>query len=176
MNLVKERFAIDAALDNYRAQLDVIPDDLFQTTPPGGGWSFAEVYSHILSATLGSSIALEKCASGTCPPTDDGPTFLGRLMMFTGSFPPVKVKVPAAVAAKMPVNKLSKEEVKNLLIKCRKRIDDTVSLVKDASPDSRYKHPRLGMLNAKQWLKFIRIHLQHHLKQLWRIKNKFKIN
>ncbi len=176
MNPVKERFAIDAALDNYRAQLDSIPDDLFQTTPPAGGWSYAEVYSHILSATLGSSIALEKCANGTCPSTEDGPTFLGRLMMFTGSFPPIKVKVPAAIAAKMPVSKLSKEEAKNLLIKCRKRIDDTVPLVKGASTGSRFKHPRLGMLNAKQWLKFIRIHLVHHLKQLRRIEKKFRAN
>lgn len=174
MNLIKERFAIEAALDSYRSQLDSIPDDIFQTTPPGGGWSFAEVYSHILMATLGSSIGLEKCAIG-CPPTEDGPTFLGRLMMFTGGFPPVRVKVPATVAAKMPVSKVSKEEAKNLLIKCRKRVDDAVMLVKSASPDSRYKHPRLGMLNAKQWFKFIRIHLEHHLKQLRRIKNKFRL-
>jgi uncharacterized linocin/CFP29 family protein len=26
------------------------------------------------------------------------------------------------------------------------------------------------MLNAQQWFKFIRIHLQHHIKQLDRIK------
>lgn len=175
MNIVKERFAIDTALDDYRSQLDSIPDDVFQTTPPGGGWSFSEVYSHILMATLGSSIALEKCANG-CPPTEDGVNFLGRLMMFTGSFPPIKTKLPAAVAAKMPVSKLSKEEAKNLLIKCRKRVDDAVMLVKSASPDSRYKHPRLGMLNAKQWFKFIRIHLEHHLKQLRRIKNKFRLS
>lgn len=29
------------------------------------------------------------------------------------------------------------------------------------------------MLNAPQWFKFIRVHLQHHLKQLERIKNNF---
>jgi uncharacterized linocin/CFP29 family protein len=32
------------------------------------------------------------------------------------------------------------------------------------------------MLNAKQWFKFIRIHLEHHLKQLRRIKNKFGLS
>lgn len=173
MNLIKERKAIDFTLDNYRAQLDIIPDEQFTETPPGGGWSFAEVYSHILQATLGSSIALERCTHDNCAPTSKGLTFLGRLVMFTGSFPLVRLKVPAALAAKMPANKISKEEAKNLLIKCRKRIDDTTPLLKDSSPDSRYKHPRLGMLNAKQWFKFIRVHLQHHLKQLERIRNKF---
>jgi hypothetical protein len=174
MNIAKEHKAIDAALDIYRAQLDTIPDELFTATPPGGGWSYAEVYSHILKATLGSSISLERCANSNCEPTSGGLTFLGKLMMFTGKFPPVKVKVPKAVADKMPADKISKEDAKNLLIKCRKRIDSTTPLLKDASPYSRSKHPRLGMLNARQWNKFICIHALHHLKQLDRIQKKFQ--
>jgi hypothetical protein len=170
MNTAKERKAIDTALDNYRERLDDIPDEQFTETPKGGGWSYAEVYSHILQATLGSSIALERCTHDNCKPTTKGLTFLGRFMMFTGGFPPVRVKVPEAIAAKMPANKINKEEAKNLLIKCRKRVEETSPLIKDSSPASRHKHPRLGMLNAKQWFKFIRIHLQHHLKQLDRIK------
>jgi hypothetical protein len=59
MNIAKEHKAINAALDIYRAQLDSIPDQFFTVTPPGGGWSYAEVYSHILKATLGSSISLK---------------------------------------------------------------------------------------------------------------------
>lgn len=108
MNITIERKAIDAALDNYHVQLDTIPDELFTVTPPGSGWCYAEVYSHILQATLGSSIGLERCAIGNCPPTKKGLTFLGWLMMFTGRFPPVKVKVPEAIAAKMPVKKKRK--------------------------------------------------------------------
>jgi len=174
MNIAKERKAIDAALDNYRAQLDTIPEEKFTETPPGGGWSCAEVYSHILQATLGSSIALERCCNNTCVPTKKKLTFLGMLMMTINRFPPVRVKVPEKVNAKMPAPKISKEDAKNLLIKCRKRIDDVTPQIKDALPASRHKHPRLGMLNADQWVKFIRIHLQHHLKQLERIKKKFK--
>ncbi len=174
MNIVKERKAIDDALDNYRAQLDTIPDEQFTESPRGGGWSYAEVYSHILQATLGSFIGLERSANDNCPPTKKGLNFVGKLVMFTGSFPPVRMKVPQAVAARMPVTKISKEEAKNLLVKCRKRIDDIMPVLKDSPPDSRYKHPRLGMLNAKQWFKFIRIHLQHHIKQLGRIEKKFK--
>ena len=176
MNIANERRAIDAALDSYRELLDTIPEDVFAETPPGGGWSLAEVYSHILTATLGSSIGLERCTHDNCPPTTKGPTFLGRLMMLTGRFPPVRVKVPAELAAKMPVKKISKEEAKNLIVKCRRRIDDTTPLIKDSSPGSRYRHPRLGMLNAMQWYKFIRVHLLHHLKQLERTKKKLQFN
>jgi hypothetical protein len=112
MNTAKERKAIDTALDNYRERLDDIPDEQFTETPKGGGWSYAEVYSHILQATLGSSIALERCTHDNCKPTTKGLTFLGRFMMFTGGFPPVRVKVPEAIAAKMPANKINKEEAK----------------------------------------------------------------
>jgi hypothetical protein len=175
MNLLKERKAIDEALDSYRAQLDNIPDELFTVTPKGDGWSFAEVYSHILQATVGSAIALDRCVNNNCKPTNNRLTFLGRLMMFTGRFPPVKVKVPKAVDAKIPALKIDKEEAKNLLVKCRKRIDELTPLVNDALPSAKHKHARLGALDAKQWFKFIRIHLQHHLKQLDRIRKKFNI-
>jgi hypothetical protein len=172
MNPAKERNAIYTALDNYRTQLDSIPDGQFTETPAGGGWSYAEVYSHILQATLGSCIALERCANNNCQPTPHKLNFFGKLVMLIGRFP-AKVKVPEKVAAKMPVAKISKEEAKNLIIKSRKRLDEIMPLMKEAIPGARHKHPRLGMLNANQWLKFIRIHLLHHLKQLDRISKKF---
>jgi len=173
MNLTKERKAIDAALDDYRARLEAIPEELFTETPPGGGWSYAEVYTHILKTTLGSTIALERCAHNNSEATTKGLTLVGRYVMLTGSMPPIKMKMPEALAAKMPAEKINKEEARNLLVKCRKRIDDTSPLVKGASRDSRSKHLRLGMLNASQWYKFIRVHLYHHIKQLKRIENKF---
>ena len=173
MNLLKERKAIEKALDSYRARLDTIPDDLFTVTPQEGSWSYAEVYSHILQATLGSCIALERCANNNCKPTNNRLTFLGRMMMFTGRFPPVRVKVPEAVAAKIPALKIDKEEAKNLLIKCRKRIEELAPLVNNAPPTAKHKHARLGALDARQWFKFIKIHLLHHLKQLDRIQKKF---
>jgi len=169
MNIASESQAIEAALTSYRDRLDSIPDEVFAETPLNGGWSAAEVYSHILQATLGSTIALERCINNTSQPTSKGLTFFGHLMMFTGRFPPVKVTVPKVIEAKMPATKITKEEAKNLIIKCRKRIESSIPVLKGSSKDARYQHPRLGMLNAQQWFKFIRIHLQHHIKQLDRI-------
>ena len=173
MNIAKEGKAIEEALDNYRAQLDVIPDEKFNETPPGGGWSYAEVYSHIMQATIGSCVALERCVNNNCPATKKGINVFGRLVMLMGRFP-LRIKVPEKVAAKMPVTQLSKEDARNLIIKCRKRVGEVMPMVKDHSPESKHKHPRLGMLHAGQWLKFIRIHLEHHIKQLGRIDKKFQ--
>lgn len=172
MSIAQEYKLLNQALDNYRAQLDAIPDDKFDVTPPRGGWSYAEVYSHIMQATLLSFIAIDRCTTGN-KPTKDGINFWGRYVMLFHRFPPVRVKVPDKVSTKMPVTKISKEEAKNLIIKCRKRIEEAFPAIHNVPLKNRSKHPRLGMLNAAEWLKFIRIHLQHHLKQLKRISTNF---
>ena len=169
MNIAKEHKAINAALDDYRRQLKVIPDELFAKAYAEGHWSYAEVYSHVLQALLMASVTLERCAY--IPEKPNGPkiNLAGRLVMLFGRLPPVKIKVPESVAARIPATKITKEEAKNLIIKCCNRVDAITELVKQASPNTRTKHPRLGMFNAKEWYKFIRIHLEHHLKQLKRI-------
>jgi hypothetical protein len=173
MGIGSQRREIDGLLDNYRSRLDVIPDDQFNNTPPGGGWSYAEVYSHILQADIGSTIAIEKCTLSSCVPTSKGRSLIGLMVLSFGRFPPIRINVPKTISDKVPVKNISKEEARNLLIKCRKRIDDVTPLIHDTSNHHRVKHPRLGMLNARQWLKFILIHTKHHLKQLDRIQKKF---
>ena len=173
MKIGKIRREIEEVLDIYRKRLDTIPDDLFAETPPDGGWSYAEVYSHIISADISSSIAVEKCTLSSCVPTSKGRSLVGLFVLSFGSLPPVKVKVPQEVSAITPAKKITKEEAKNLLIKCRKRIETVAPLIHDSSTNCRIKHPRLGMLNARQWFKFILIHTKHHLKQLDRIEKKF---
>jgi hypothetical protein len=173
MNIANERKKTEAVLNTYRARLDDMSDERFAETPPGGGWSYAEVYSHIMQATLASSMALEKCTHQSCRPTPKKTNLLGKLVLLFGMFPPVRIKQPKAVAERMPALKISKEEARNLIIKCRHRLDDMAALMHRPENDGRVAHPRLGMLNAGQWFKFIGIHLNHHLNQLQRIENKF---
>lgn len=175
MTIEQERRAIEAALDTYRSRLDSIPDELFDVTPPDGGWSYAKVYSHILQANLGSSIAAEKCTMSSCKPTSKGRSLIGLFVLTFNRFPPVRVKTPREIVARNPVKKISKEDARNLIVKCRKRINEIVPLIKNASPYCRIRHPRMGMLNARQWFKFILIHSNHHLKQLDRVEKKLQM-
>lgn len=169
MNVLAEKKQLDAALDEYRRRLDTIPDERFDQTPPNGGWSYAEVYNHIMQADLGASIAMQKCTQGTLRHDGKKPNLLGRFMLLLGMFPPVKLKVPAGVEARIPARKIDKEEARNLIVKVRKRITDLMPLLEEASPNCTIQHPAMGHFNAPQWLKFIRVHTQHHLKQLDRI-------
>ncbi|MVN92530.1 DinB family protein [Mucilaginibacter aquatilis] len=171
MNLATEHKALIAALDDYRQLIDTIPDEQFNQTPPGGGWSFAEVYSHIMQANLGSTVAAEKCCRKTGVHTGKGLNLKGMLFFLLGQFPPGKRKAPAVI--ENLTKNITKEEARNLIIKMRKRIDDVWPLIQHSSNEFKISHPGLGMLNARQWFKFSRIHLQHHLKQLNRISKKF---
>ncbi|HVS92333.1 MAG TPA: DinB family protein [Mucilaginibacter sp.] len=174
MTIEAEKKAIEATLDVYRSRLDTIPDEQFDVSPSGGGWSYAEVYSHILQANLGSTIAAEKCTLSTCKPGAKGCSIIGFFVLTFKRFPPFRVKMPKTLAAASPVKKISKEEARNLLVKCRRRINEVAALIPKSSARCRIKHPRLGMLNARQWFRFILIHSKHHLKQLDRIEKGLK--
>jgi hypothetical protein len=170
MNISKEQQALESAIENYSRQLGAIPDELFSVTPPQGGWSYAEVYDHTFQMAILSAVAMERCANLKGELNSNGPGILGRIIFLLGFYPPVKLKVPAKVAVKNPVKKISKEEAEALIVKLSKRLNYTIPLINGGNAHSRIKHPRLGMLNAFEWLKFIRIHTEHHLKQLARIE------
>ena len=172
MNVNNEHKAITDALDTYRHWLDEIPEEQFGQTPPIGGWSYAEVYSHILQASLGSSVAAEKCCRKTGVTTSKGLNLKGMFVFLMGSFPPGKRQAPPAVAAL--TKKIDKEEARNLIVRLRKRVEELAALMHHGgNNDNKISHPGLGMLNGPQWFKFLRIHLQHHIKQLKRIQNSF---
>ncbi|MBS1501197.1 MAG: DinB family protein, partial [Bacteroidetes bacterium] len=106
----------------------------------------------------------------TCKPGAKGRSIIGFFVLTFNRFPPFRVKMPKPLAAANPVKKISKEEARNLLVKCRRRINEVAAFIPKSSGRCRIKHPRLGMLNARQWFRFILIHSKHHLKQLDRIE------
>jgi hypothetical protein len=171
MSIASDKRSLENVLAEFRRKLDQIPDDRFNATPPGGGWSYGEVYSHILQSNLGSFIAIERCANGTGKLDNKRMGWLGQFVFLIGGFP-FKFKAPDKLAAM--VNNIGKEEARNLLVKLKAKMDLMVPVVAKASSFSKIKHPRLGLLNAKQWLRFIDIHTRHHLKQLKRIDKKFQ--
>jgi hypothetical protein len=170
MSIASDKQSLETALAEYRRRLDQIPDAQFNATPPGGGWSYGEVYSHILQANLGSLIAVERCGNGTGKIDNKPLGLLAKLILAMGFFP-FKFKAPEKIAAQ--VSNISKEEARNLLVKLKTKIDHMAPVALKCSTFSKIKHPRLGLLNAKQWFRFIDIHTRHHLKQLNRIQKKF---
>lgn len=171
MNAAKIKVSLHHIVDAYKAKLSSYPDEIFQRSPPINGWSYSEVYSHIFDSSLLSLIALENSAKGK---GEDKPThFVVKLILLLGSLPPAKkYKVPKRLAER--VKKISKTEAMDFILEFEKTLVDAYPLVANANEKCKTKHPRLGYLNAKQWLRFIEIHLKHHLKQLVRIEKSFQ--
>lgn len=171
MNAAKIKISLHHIIDAYKAKLSSYPEEIFELTPPINGWSYSEVYSHIFDSSLLSLIALENSAKrkGENKPTH----FVVKLILLLGSLPPAKkYKVPKRLVER--VKKISKTEAMDFILEFEKALNDNYPLVANASENCKTKHPRLGYLNAKQWLRFIEIHLKHHLKQLVRIEKSFQ--
>ncbi len=168
MSLASDKKKVLKSLQFYEDYLKTIKEETFQISPLSGGWSFSEVYSHILGANLMSSIAIEKCLNKTAEIKTRKPHWKVRLILFFGKFPPGKLKAPAEVEA--AVKKITKEEASNLLIKFRKKLEIVIPEFRNYNSHYKMKHPRLGYLDAKSWLRFILIHSMHHEKQIGRIK------
>ena len=171
MTAAKVKASIHRVVDAYKSKLSNYPDDVFQITPPISGWSYSEVYSHIFDSSILSLIALEHAATGK---GESKPTpFMVKLILLLGALPPAqKYKVPKRLEER--IKKISKTEALDFILEFEKALDDNYPLLAHAKTNSKTKHPRLGYLNAKQWLRFIEIHLKHHLKQLERIEKSFQ--
>ncbi|RZA02596.1 MAG: hypothetical protein EOP47_06410 [Sphingobacteriaceae bacterium] len=164
---------IEAALDDYRDRLEAIPDELFNVKPMGDSWSYAQIYSYSLQEALAAIAKLEQCTQSDCSYTNKKLGFWSWLQLLLSVPAIVKTTETEMLSNTTTTDKFTKEDAVNLIIKCRQRIGAVSSLMHNANNNSRIEHPNLGMLNAKHWFKFIRIHLQHYLKQLQHTENKF---
>lgn len=160
------------AVSVYEDLLAQLTEEAFIQSPPDFSWSYSETYSHIFQANLISLVAAEKCILNTGVHTGKPIHWLAGIILFLGRFPPGKLKAPDRIAAM--VTKISMEEARNLIRKFKTRLEDIRPKIKNADPYQKVKHPRLGMLNAKQWFRFIEIHTIHHTRQLKRIAAKLK--
>lgn len=167
----KVKTSLDRIIAAYKNKLSQYDDLIFETTPPIEGWSYSEVYSHIFDASLLSIIALENCIKGKGEMQKTH--FAVKLILFFGTFPPAKkYKVPKRLEER--VKKISKTAALDFILEFEKSLDIAYPGIATANKKIKTKHPRLGYLNATQWLRFIEIHLKHHLKQLIRIEESFK--
>lgn len=155
---------------SYSAKLAMMNENEFQVTPPNGGWSLSEVYSHIFDSSLLSLMAIEKCINGEGKFKNT--KFLAKVLLFFGCFPPsIRYKAPSKIAER--VKKINIIAAQHLITDFELQLAKVFPKVVNANPKVKIKHPRLGYLNAEQWLKFIEVHLGHHLKQLNRITKNF---
>ena len=172
MGLKQTIQSINQIVDEYELLLNRVSEEEFKQTPAEGVWSYSEVFSHIFRSNLLSFKAIERCSRSEGVEDHERTKLKYRLVLFFRSFPPnVRWKVPAKLAHL--VEKISKEEARQLINDFRAGLKAVEPDIRNASPYQKVKHPRMELLNAEQWLIFTQIHTGHHAKQLKRIKKMF---
>ncbi|SDN07471.1 DinB superfamily protein [Daejeonella rubra] len=152
----------------YEALLAGVSEETFAQSPSDGSWSYSETYSHIFQSGLLSLLAIDNCIQQNGELSRKPIHWIPWLILFFGRFPPGKIKAPKRIASM--VKKISREEAKALILKFKLRLGEISRQVNAADPHQKIKHPRLGLLNAKQWFRFIEVHTIHHTRQLKRIE------
>ena len=166
MNTAGVFSSIKTITDAYRKRLKEVHPAKFDLSPADGGWSYAEVYAHIFDLSILSLEAIDRCLSNEAK--ERKTPFITRAILFFGAFPPaIKFKVPTQFESR--VKKISITEATKLMDTFERKLLPYADKLSTAVATRKAAHPRLGYLNAAQWLRFIEIHLKHHLKQLKRI-------
>lgn len=156
----------------YENLLAETSEEVFQKSPIDNSWSYSETYSHIFSSGLLSLSAIQSCIDGKGTLSVKPIFWVAKLILFFGSLPPGKIKAPVRIAAL--VKKISKNEAEDLLVKFKTKLIEINNQIPLADPNQKIEHPRLKHLNAQEWLRFIQIHTNHHVKQLERIKKSLR--
>lgn len=169
MSISSDQRKIKKSLDFYEEYLKTLNDEVFLYSPDAETWSFSEIYSHVLWVAASSLIAIEQCLNKTATIKSNPVNWKVRLILFLGILPGRNLKAPEIAISN--VKKISKEDALNKLIGLKKRLD-LVSSFKKYDEKYKVKHPILGWLDAKLWLRFILVHTKHHIKQLSRLEKR----
>lgn len=136
---------------------------------PEGQWSIGQVYYHLVVGTEKFHLrACQKCLEHRGEVVEGGKTLPGKIVFLLGSFLPVRIHVPPSddYTPKQPP---SRAEMRDGLLRLIETMRTLAPQIDHASPVQKWKHPRLGMLNAEEWYRLIEMHFRHHLRQKQRL-------
>lgn len=154
----------------YEKELSGLTQELHNKKPNENSWSMLETIFHISEAEVFSVQYIQKKSLDVSKlkQTNLNTSYRFFLLMLALKLP-VKYKVPKVIS-----NPQGPFDTEQLLDKWRKNHSELESFIKHRAKEldglEVFKHPRAGMLNLNQMLKFMILHAERHLKQIKRIK------
>ena len=159
INIRDEYDQLRAFYDETAALLDQPNEALFKTDAGVSGWSPGQHLHHIWVAN-GKSLAAALYIAYGRGDADGSPNDVGRAMLEAESMPRNQMQAPDSVH---PPDDLDREMLTEALTRSRGKLDDVGDQLDAlAAAEGRLPHPRLGALSGPQWLRFVRLHAQHH--------------
>lgn len=166
----------EETVGRYLVDLENLDMEQLHAKPNEEEWSIGQMYMHLIqSAHLMHLRNVDQCLGGseavigiTGEKTENG-----RTAFELGSFPSIRIKVPASPQY-TPQQPESKEQLMEGLRGVVERMKRTEITLSQASVENRILHPGFGALNATEWFLLVEMHYRHHLLQLERLQNFIK--
>ena len=164
-------------LETQRAQLQHLVKDLSDVElneHPAEKWSIAQVISHLIASEQLSVGYLNKKMLGIQTAEKSGlKEDLKMLLLIFSQRLPFKFKAPRTIVENTPVYG-NVDQLISAWDKTRVDLKEVLQKFEDDQINLKiFKHPRAGMLNIQQAIRFFREHIIHHTPQ---VKNLLKQN
>ena len=140
---------------------------LLDKKPDPNSWSVTEVIMHLVAAETGALKYMQKKLEfGGHQKAGIGAAFKQRLLNFAISIPGLKFKAPK-VAQIQEGSTISFNEAAAQWENVRSELQKQYEAFDDSLVDSElFKHPAAGKLSALQSVRFMRLHMNRHIKQM----------
>lgn len=165
--------AFETVVGRYLIELESLDMEQLNKNPNEEEWSIGQMYMHLIqSAQFMHLHNVDQCLAGSEATVDatEEKTERGKGAFELGSFPPLRIRVPASPQY-TPKQPESKEQLKEGLLGIVERMKRTEPAVSKVSESRKTLHPGFGALNASEWFLLIEMHYRHHLLQLERLKD-----
>lgn len=150
-------------------ELEYYGENQFRRKTVASDWTIGQLYDHLIQGTYDHHIkAIRDCMAHREGGTLGGKSFRGLIMFLKGGYLPIKIKShrPDYVPGQIESPEKAKDQMFGFLKEMQRLATE---LEKRGETNYKVKHPRFGMLNAKEWYALIAMHQKHHLLQKSRI-------
>ncbi len=150
-------------------ELEYYGENQFKKKTAASTWTIGQLYHHLIQGTYDNHIqAIRDCMAEKEGSKLGGKTFFGLLVYTLGAYPATKWKSlrPDYVPSQIESPAKAKDMMFGFLKEMQKL---AAEIEKRGNNKYKVRHPKFGMLTAKEWYKLIAMHQKHHLKQKNRI-------
>lgn len=163
IHALREHQKLERLYDEAAPLIDGPDARLFGHAPAVSGWTPAQHLHHFAQINGGIFDWLKAQCDGAAPETASGrPNLLGYVLLSVGRLPRGRAPSPRRF---VPPDAVARAELEPLV----RRGGAALHALAACAPHmkrlaGRQKHPRMGLLNATQWMRFAQMHTHHHLR------------
>lgn len=173
MNNKKTLEKFTKTLELWKTELTEYDLQTLLKKPNSESWSMGQVYIHLINSTLNFHLQQVKSSLEHQENAEKSKNFRGFITYnILGSFPPIKIKVPASEFY-TPKQPESKDQLLKGLNKVKMEMELTLAKL-ETEKQGKTIHPGFDYLNGNEWYRLIEMHFRHHLRQKARIDKYLK--